>query len=378
MPWSVESFAFLLEKYIVIIDLVFEWFSFFPTYVMSKWEDLVRQLTLIKEEFNRSYKCLNRTPLPSPHTQAKHLNNLVLQHNTIAATLRTFYSLLTPTHQQEADTFFKSVKSKLKYILKKLEINDTVPENNTSIFQLNFIEEESDDSEDTASGSSTTEETSQTPAKAAIISPKPDQNSENQSNSVNMTPAEFLNLIAKLMPEYDGSADKLPNIVSALDLIESLKGDHENLAVAYIKTKITGRSQNLVAPLTTITTIKDTLKSTVKGETAKSVTSKMLALKQNSKEPTVFAKELEELSLKLENAYILEGLPASFASKFATEATVKALQTNARSAESRLLLKAGQFNTVNEAVTKFVELSSETAEIHSINYPANSKHTNKH
>jgi len=183
----------------------------------TKWEDLFTQLTAIEAEFNRSYKCLNKTQLPSEKTQAKHLNNLVLQHNSIAATLRTFYSLLSQPHKQEIETLFQNLKSKLSHLLRRLEISNSVPSDFTSLLDLNFIEEESDDD----------------------LTPKPQPNPGNpnpvtgsltKSNSatMTMTPVEFLNIASKLLPDFDGKFENLQRFLDALSLVDSITRKHSS------------------------------------------------------------------------------------------------------------------------------------------------------
>lgn len=78
------------------------------------WRDITDKLRSIKAEFDRSYKCLNRTPVPSNHTQIKHLRTLVYQHNTITGLSKTVYPFLSTNHQEEFIKFFSSIKTNWK------------------------------------------------------------------------------------------------------------------------------------------------------------------------------------------------------------------------------------------------------------------------
>lgn len=382
----------------------------------TNWENLQSQILTIRAEFDRAYKCLNKTNLPSPATQAKHINILVRQHNAFATTLKTFIPFLTETHKFEVENIFKGIKIKLKSIFSRLEISDKVPDDCTSLLSTKIIEEESD--EETETDSETVPNNNQLPTVSNTEENKVAQNPQNnnqlpivsniEENKVAQNPPniaqpptetsntnenkitqkqpnntetskmasvnEFINMASKLIPEFDGSSEKLSMFINALTLVDTLKGDNEAIAVCLIKTKVSGRAQNLIGHLTSIESIKQELQSKISLETAKSVASKLLALKQKSNDNVTYAKEVEELSLKLEHAYISDGLSCEVAGKYAADVTVKALTHNAKSAETRLLLKAGQFNTSKDAVTKFVELSTETNETFSINYMRNSSH----
>jgi len=252
----------------------------------TNWENFQSQILNIKAEFDRAFKCLNKTNLPSAATQAKHINILVRQHNAFATTLKTFSPFLIETHKFEAENIFKGIKLKLKNILVRLEISDRVPDDFESIFGLKIIEQDSDEEAEEE------ENLKKTPEKLP--------SKTNKMTTVN----EFLNVVSKLIPEFDGSVEKLSMFINALTLIDTLKGNHEEVAVCLIKTKVSGRAQSLIGHLTTINSIKQELQSKIKAESAKAVASKLLALKQKSNENVTYAKEVEELSLKLEQAYI--------------------------------------------------------------------------
>jgi len=48
---------------------------------------------------------------------------------------------------------------------------------------------------------------------------------------------DFINTASKLIPAFDGKAENKTSFIDALQIIESIKGEHEQLAVYIIKSK---------------------------------------------------------------------------------------------------------------------------------------------
>lgn len=314
----------------------------------EQWESFQTQVRLIQQEFDKSYKCLNKTKLPSAATQAKHINNLVLQHNLLATGLKTLSPILTETHLFEIENIFKGIKIKLKAILRRLEISDPIPEDCTTILNLKIIEPESE------------EEESENNSKEKPGSSK--------DVKMPLSMIEFLNTASKLIPEYDGKPEELQSFLNALDLVNSIKDVHEQVAVNIIKTKTKGKALTAINSATSIETIKTALKQKIKTESVETITAKLMATKQENKDSNTFIKEIEELSEKLQNAYILDGSNPTAAEQYATKAAVKSIKQNARNHETKMLMKAGQFKTLDDAITQFVELSTESQDTLAINY----------
>jgi len=56
---------------------------------------------------------------------------------------------------------------------------------------------------------------------------------------------DFINTASKLIPVFDGKAENLTSFIDALEITELIKGEHEQIAVSIIKTKIRGVARNL-------------------------------------------------------------------------------------------------------------------------------------
>lgn len=75
----------------------------------------------------------------------------------------------------------------------------------------------------------------------------------------------------------------------------------------------------------------------------------------------MYIKEIEDLTSSLKRAYISEGVPFRLAGEYSTQNAVKSLSTNASNEKIKLIMEAGTFNNMNEAVSKFVTTTTEVS-----------------
>jgi hypothetical protein len=180
---------------------------------------------------------------------------------------------------------------------------------------------------------------------------------------------DFFNLASKLIPsEFNGSVDKLQTFLDALTLLSLNVGENENNAVAFIKTRLVGKARDLVTTETTILQIKEALSKGIKGESSRNLSQKLLNLKQNNKDNTAFAADIELLADKLKKSYISEGVPNEIAETYATDTSVRALCLNATAEKARLIMEAGSFRSIQEVVTKFSSLPYQNNQTNNVFY----------
>jgi len=175
-----------------------------------------------------------------------------------------------------------------------------------------------------------------------------------QSNKMAQTQVQFLKTASSLIPDFDGKAENLRSFLDALQLVNSIKETHESTAVQLIKTKLKGNARNLISNENSIAQIISTLSNTVRGESVEVITAKLLNLQQKSKTANQYTQEVEKLTKALEGAYITDGLPSQLASKYSTQHAVKSMIKNCSIDKVKLIMEAGQFSNMNEAVAKFV------------------------
>ncbi|KAI8117967.1 hypothetical protein CVS40_10305 [Lucilia cuprina] len=173
------------------------------------------------------------------------------------------------------------------------------------------------------------------------------------------TVVEFLNTASKLIPDFDGSAENLQSFLDALNLVGTIRENHEAVAIQLVKTKLRGTARNLISDETTLSEIIAKLSNTVKGESVDMVTAKLMNVRQLGKTATAYAKEIEDLTRKLETSYIKDGLPTNVATKYATNTATKAIIKNVSNDRVKLIMESGTFHDLNEVMSKFISSCTE-------------------
>lgn len=171
---------------------------------------------------------------------------------------------------------------------------------------------------------------------------------------------EIIKVIGSLVPSYDGSTEKLDSVVAALTAINTLiNDDNRALAIQVVLSKLEGKARSAVGQNPAdITTIIDRLKQKCfKPDQPDVIIAKLNATRQTNELET-FTNQIERLALELEKAYIAEGIPIDAATKISTKAAVKSLTAGIKNNETKLILKAGQFETLSAAVGKAAENES--------------------
>ncbi|XP_017464486.1 PREDICTED: uncharacterized protein LOC108383115 [Rhagoletis zephyria] len=282
------------------------------------WNQILIKARQIREEFLKTHKCLNNDREIKTETLNKHINNLVSTLEKLRVFLNVNYNRLTQGHKVAAETFFLDIREKLITVASRKGITIDIP---TSLH----------------------EEISFTPLQEIIQTP-----------TMTQTVVEFINTATKLIPDFDGKSENLRSFLDALTLVDAIKGEHEAIAISLIKTKLKGNSRNLIDNENTIAEISTKLRTTVKGESVEVVTAKLMNIRQSSKTATNYCNEIETLTKSLENAYINDGINLNLASKYATQAAVRAITKNCTLEKVKLIMEAGQFTDMNEVISKFV------------------------
>ncbi|XP_065362017.1 probable serine/threonine-protein kinase DDB_G0293958 [Calliphora vicina] len=287
-----------------------------------EWQDIVNKVRLIREEFDRSYKCLNVDRPTKEETVDKHFNILLHCLEEIRIVLNVNYERLTSAHKIAAEAFFHDVKNRITTLAAKKKIEIELPD---TIHEKIKIE--------------------------TIFSNKDFK----KHSKMTQTVVEFLNTASKLINDFDGKSENLRSFIDSLQLVDSIKGEHEAVAVSIIKTKLKGTARNYIENENTIIAIINKLNNSIKGESVEVLTAKIMNIKQNNKTANAYCSEIENLTKSLESAYIKTEL----ASKYSTQVAVKALTKNCTIDKVKIIMEAGQFNTMNDAMSKFVNSCTE-------------------
>ena len=269
---------------------------------------------------------------------------LVSVLNKIRTLILTYYQHFNEENKLKAREIYLNQLDKFKLILQKHDIDQNISNDYNTKIVLNLEElfpqpETESDNSDQLSESDTSE--------------------SEKTHKMVVTVAEFLGNASKLLPEFDGKSENLQSFLDGIALVELIKGDHEDAAVNLVKTKLKGTSRNLITTESTLQQIVTRLKSSVKGESVEVLTAKILNIKQLGKAANAYTKEIEDLTKSLQNAYINDGISAELSEKYSTQIAVKAMTKNCNNDRVKLVMEAGSFNNMNEAVSKFVASSTE-------------------
>lgn len=282
---------------------------------------------------------MNKSNLPSEKTQHKHLNLLVIHHNHMVATARNLKHLLNDDNNGQVEELISCVKSKLQNILLRLNIGDKVPTSLDKSFVFNL--EEDSEEEDTSSEDNRVRTDS-------IF-----------SEATMADRVKFIELACKILPDFDGTVENLQRFIDALSLLDTLKDTHETVAIQLIKTKLLGTARNYITEETTIQQIIAKLRSSIKGESAESITCKILNTKQLNKNTSDYTKEIEQLTKALNNAYLADGLEPEKAKKYSTQIAVQSMAKNANNEKIKLIMEVGKFDNIAEATAKFTSVADD-------------------
>jgi hypothetical protein len=137
--------------------------------------------------------------------------------------------------------------------------------------------------------------------------------------------------------------------------------EHIATGIRFLKTKLSGKARSAVPPnAQTFAEITDAIKQACKSVVKPEVILAKLANEKQITDLTKFTEQVEKLTLQLENAYIAEEVPLATASRLAIRAGTNALANGLKNKETQLIIKAGKFDTLAEAIGKANENEKST------------------
>lgn len=290
-----------------------------------EWQKILNRARTIKEIFDRSHKSLNTDRTTKEETVQRHLDILIDCLEQTRVLFNVHYSRFTLAQKAAADNFFLDIRERLVSVALRKNIVLEIP---TSIHEKIFLAPRED--------------------------PK-----NSKDLKMAQTVVDFLSTASRLICDFDGKPENLRTFLDSLQLVDSLKGTHEQVAVSLIKTKLKGTARNLINNESSIDKIINKLTSSVRGESVEVISAKIMSIKQNNKTANVYCSEIESLAKSLESAYISDGLSCDLANKYSTQVAVKALTKNCNIDKVKLIMEAAQFNSMNDAVAKFVNSCTE-------------------
>lgn len=319
-------------------------------------EELYIKLSGIKDEIIRESKRVLKTKQPKSESIRDQVrDNLLTLYNNFISTISLCYKELDDKTYNDFLKLFHTVRDRVIRSYQVLQVDYKIPSSVLRLIDPKVKDELIQlDLTDDVNGNEFTD------CREDKI--------ENEDSTMPMTNVEFFNLASRILPnEFDGSANKLTAFLDALNLLKANVETHENNAVAYVKTRLTGRARDYVGNATTLDEIQNKLQATIRTETSECIAAKLLKHKQRQKDGS-YTTEIEELCHKLKQAYIREGVPENVAETYTTNTTVKALINNAQTEKAKIIMEAGNFTSIQSALSKFSSIAEDTPDCNRIFY----------
>lgn len=181
---------------------------------------------------------------------------------------------------------------------------------------------------------------------------------------------EIIKTVTALVPIYDGTPTKLNNIVDALNVIKQMVTNQEQIptVINIVMTKLEGKARYAFPTIpASIDAVILKLKEVSTPTPPETIIAKLANCKQKSN-ISAYTKEVEELTMLLEAAYIAKQIPAEVAKTMATKEGVKHMATGLRDEKTSIILKAGQYANISQAANKVLEESPQNTNEATVNF----------
>lgn len=160
-----------------------------------------------------------------------------------------------------------------------------------------------------------------------------------------------------VVQQYDGDSDGLQTFIDSAKLLQDMIPDEQQpMLVKFIKTRLTGKARSgLPENVNTLLALIDNVKQRCEDKTSsEQILAKLKTTKQKDNLDS-FCDQIEILSNKLKNIYIRQQVPETVANTMVKKATVDALINGVSNNETKLILKAGSFDGIKDAIQRVQE-----------------------
>lgn len=190
---------------------------------------------------------------------------------------------------------------------------------------------------------------------------------KNHKTIQNTMPKVDIKLGTTLVQMYDGTPDNLNSFLDAVALFNDTvleefatatpaeKATATEITLKFIKTRLTGNARQAISGAQTLNEILNKLKEQCTSKVnSDNIKAKLGALKQKGSLDD-FCDQVERLTLRLAAAYNNEDIPANKAKQMATKQGVDTLINGLNNNDTKIILRAGKFENINDATQKIHE-----------------------
>lgn len=159
---------------------------------------------------------------------------------------------------------------------------------------------------------------------------------------------------------YDGASDGLQAFIDACNLLKDLTTeDHQQMLLKFLKTRVTGKARlGLPVNINTFDEFIKNVKERCRDTTSIEQTIvKLKSIKQRENLDS-FCEQIENISNKLKNIYIEKQIPENVATDMVKKAAIDALINGVSNQATKLILNAGSFDSIKDAIRRVQENGS--------------------
>lgn len=177
-----------------------------------------------------------------------------------------------------------------------------------------------------------------------------------------------------IVQTYDGSADALEAFIDSANLLDELTdAANKTTAIKFLRTRLTGKARlGLANNYNSIANLINDVKQRCEVKTSpEALMAKLNAIKE--KDCDKLCEEVDSLTNKLSSLYMADNIPPDVALKMATKAGVDALTKKINNHDTKIILKAGSFSTIQQAIQKVRENTTTDAQPQILSYRTNNR-----
>lgn len=189
----------------------------------------------------------------------------------------------------------------------------------------------------------------------AIINKKLTMSTEN-----NTTSTFDVRTATAVIQIYDGASESLPAFVDACNLMKDLTDNtQQSMLIKFIKTRLTGKARyGLPDNVNTFNDLITNIKQRCQDSTSpEQIVAKLKSIKQKENLDS-FCDQIESIANKLKCTYLQQKIPEDVVNNMVKKVAVDALINGVSNSETKIILKAGNFDTVKDAIQKVQENNS--------------------
>lgn len=280
-------------------------------------------------------------------TRAKYANKLIELLNTLIIETQNVEASLNGAERKTVEENYKLIFIYVQKSFTKLKYKISGSESVFKTKTINYIQVE-------LKGNETYEDDRES---------EDDLGLENTIQKLDMATFD-VRLATSLVEPYDGSPENLESFIDSVEFLYTQTPENaRDTMVSFLKTRLRGKARNLASNLTSLNDIKATLKAHCASKVSSETIHARLVNLRQKENSSKFCDEVQQLTDKLLAAYIAEGVSPEASTRLANQFGVESLIHGSRNPQTKLLLKAGNYKSLNEATTKMLKEDVATEEV---------------